>query len=330
MKKIHLLFTLLIINFSAFTQIDATSENLSTEQQIELVKNLKESLKSEAVTSSCLCIDSIRVNKKDIKGITTEINSCIAKYTFSYDLGLALAETMGHPEKKEIKLNSEGKSSNYPELYKEVEKALMDSCKSIRVKIAANEVENEGSVSKNEKALKFYDEATKLYDKEDYAKAIPLYEKAVKEDKSFAFAWDNLGICYRKTNDFKKAIEAYKKSLEIDPTGLLPLQNIPIAYVYLKEYKKAISAYDDLAKVDKNNPEIYYGIGQIYYEYLHEYENSLNYICKAFNLYLEQKSPYRADAEQIIQLNFVAMKKENKENIFYEILQKNNISINKK
>jgi hypothetical protein len=51
-------------------------------------------------------------------------------------------------------------------------------------------------------------------------------------------------------------------------------------------------------------------------------------MCKAYNIYVAQKSPYRSDAEQVINLIFKEMKKENKEDKFNKILKDNNIRSN--
>ena len=45
-----------------------------------------------------------------------------------------------------------------------------------------------------------------------------------------------------------------------------------------------------------------------------------------YNLYVEQKSPYRSDAETLINRVNKEMKKQGKEAIFNEILKKNHIS----
>jgi tetratricopeptide (TPR) repeat protein len=52
----------------------------------------------------------------------------------------------------------------------------------------------------------------------------------VKIDPNFAYAYDNMGICYRRLEEYDKAIEAYEKSLKIDPYGTMPLQNLGIVY----------------------------------------------------------------------------------------------------
>jgi hypothetical protein len=51
-------------------------------------------------------------------------------------------------------------------------------------------------------------------------------------------------------------------------------------------------------------------------------------MCKAYNLYIENKSPYRSDAEKVINLIYSQMKKENKEEDFYRVLKENKIKGN--
>ena len=82
-------------------------------------------------------------------------------------------------------------------------------------------------------------------------------------------------MSYRKLGNYDKAIESYNKSLEIEPEGTMPLQNIAIAYQYKKEYQKAIEAFEKLAKIDKYDPEIYFGIGNVYAVNLKDYEKGL-------------------------------------------------------
>ena len=106
----------------------------------------------------------------------------------------------------------------------------------------------------------------------------------------------------------------------------MPLQNIAIVYEYKKEYDKALKTYERLAKLDKNNPETFYGIGRMYILGKNDFENGLDNLCKAYNLYIEQKSAFRADAEKVIQFIYEEMKKQGKEDKFKEILKKNNIS----
>jgi tetratricopeptide (TPR) repeat protein len=52
----------------------------------------------------------------------------------------------------------------------------------------------------------------------------------------------------------------------------MPLQNIVPSLRAQKEFDKAITAYEKLAEVDKNNPEVFYGLGNVLAMDLKEYE----------------------------------------------------------
>lgn len=197
----------------------------------------------------------------------------------------------------------------------------MGNCSAVKEKVAAAEKQSTKSVSTNKKALGFYSLGLKETKKENF-------QKAVQEDPEFAFAWDNLGINYRRIDNYDKAIFAYSKSIAIYPNGLMPLQNIAVSYVHKKEFDKAIKAYEKLAVIDKNNPEVFYGLGNVLAMDLKEYEKGLDNMCKAYNLYTEQKLPYRTDAETIIRMIYVELKKQGKEPQFNTILNDNHINQN--
>lgn len=252
-------------------------------------------------------------------------------------MGLKIADIKNLEEKateingkKEINIevNLNSNSKEYKEYYYEIERYLMVNCKSIKKKSATSDVFSEKSSSNNSEAIKYYNLGLDEDKKENYTKSLEYYKKAVLFDTKFAFAFDNIGLCYRRLNDYDKAIDAYEKSLEIDPNGDFPLQNIAVAYVYMKEYKKALKSYEKLAKKYPENPEVFYGIGNIYTQYLFEYEKGLENLCLAYNLYVAQKSPYRTDAETLIQMAYKELKKQGKEDVFNQILEKNHIKSN--
>lgn len=309
----------------------------TTQKESESVFNKKQFLK-EISENACKCIDSIDTGRKSKDSISSEIHSCIDKQVGAYQMGVKLASIKdlgkevkeGDDGKKkiDISINVNPDSNEYKDYYYDIERYLINNCKSIRDKIAANDKPNEKSLAKNDESRKYYNSGLEEAKVEHYEKAIEYFKKAVVFDPEFAFAYDNIGICYRKLNKYDEAIDAYEKSIKIDPNGITPLQNIGVAYMYKKEYKKAIKAYEKLAELDKSNPEVYYGIGQIYAQYLFDYEKALENLCQAYSLYVAQKSPYRTDAETLIQIVYKEMKKEGKEAVFNEILKKHNISGN--
>ena len=288
----------------------------------------------EIADATCKCIDSIPTLDRIKDSITADIHSCINEKVGAYQMSEKLSNidlskaTEGSDGKKEINVNMDFNpdSKEFKETYYKIERYLMGNCSSLKTKLATNDKVGKNSVSQNKEALDNYELGVKESEKENFKGAIEYYKKAVKIDPNFAFAYDNMGICYRRLEEYDLAIEAYEKSLKIDPNGLMPLQNIAVALFYKKEYKKAVKTYEKLAKIQSDNPEVFYGIGQMYAFHLNDSEKGLDNMCKAYTLYIKQKSPYRTDAEKLIQMIYTQMKKEGKEEAFNKILEANNIS----
>lgn len=328
MKNIILFLILIFITSISYSQESKKIETLKFDK-IKFLKELSE--------NACKCIDSISTFNKIKDTISSEIHKCIDKQVGAYQLGVQLskinnledsAETINGKKEINISISVDPNSKQYKEYYFEIENYLMANCSAINVKISENDLISDKSMSNNEEALKFYQLGLDETKKENFVKSIEHYKKALVYDSNFAFAYDNMGICYRRLNEFDKAIDAYEKSLKIDPNGLMPLQNIAVVYLYKKEYKKAVKSYEKLSKLDPKNPEVYYGIGNIYAQYLFDYEKALENLCQAYNIYSTTKSPYRTDAEKLIQIVFKEMKKQGKEVLFEEILKKYNILSN--
>lgn len=295
----------------------------------------EEELLADLSVTGCKCVDTVNTFNKSDKEISASISQCFNEITNAYMMGkqfVNIGDLVEGAEEKDGKkvvnmtLNIDQNSKEYKKVYFDVERYMFENCPSVKDKAGLSEKQSKNSMSDNEMAIKYYTAGIAETEVKNYKGAIDYYKKAVKEDPNFAFAWDNLGLSYRYIGDYDKAIDAYNESLKIDPNGMLPLQNIAIAYIYKEQYKNAIKAYKQLAKIDDSNPEVYYGIGNIYATSLKEYEKGLDNMCKAYNLYIEQKSPYRADAEKIINLIYSAMKENGDEEKFYAILKENNIS----
>ncbi|HLS31771.1 MAG TPA: tetratricopeptide repeat protein [Flavobacteriaceae bacterium] len=303
--------------------------SLGFSQEIEFDE--KDILK-EIAEQSCECIDSINTIDKSVAEKNAEISTCIDESTGAYQfllkLNAANAQLESSEESEEIKieLNPNKDSEEYKSYYYEIERYLMSNCPALKTKMSDKQKLSEYSLSENDEAYYSYIKGIDEMQQENFDQAVKYFQHAVEIDPEFAFAWDNLGLSYRNLNQFDQAIEAYEQSLTIDPNGMMPMQNIAIAYQYKKEYKKAIGAFKKLAEVDQSNPEVYYGIGTIYAVKLENYTEGLDYMCNAYNLYIEQKSPYRTDAENIINYIYQEMKKQGKEDKFDQILKANNIS----
>lgn len=308
------------------------TETLSKEATQELLSKImseNNSLKM-AANDACKCIDSLSLRDKRKSDIATEIHDCIEKEVMSYQLMAQLFSNVGDTAKsRTILINDNKESDSYKKYYYEIERYLMDSCASATAYMAADNKESQYSFSKNEQAIEYYNKGTTLMNEEKYEEALKEFKAAVTIDPKFAFCWDHIGICNRRLKNYEEALIAYKKSLEIDPNGATPLQNIPIVYESLKKYPEAIEAYKTILKKQPNNPEGYYGMSRIF-ALDGDFEEATQKMCKAYLLYIEQKSPYRTDAEKMMGMYLSEMKKVGNEKRFYEILKENKIDVNEK
>ena len=333
MRKLLLFIAAIcLLGISSFAQKEKKKKKLSDEETKDLVSQLgfgSNTFLNQFAPKACSCIDSVDATEKDETKKMEAFSGCIDEQVGPYQLSQQLLGSLNGSEKdKVINVSYDKNSDLYKSYYFKIERWLMDSCATLKRAIATNDKQREKSFSNNPEAMTAYNSGVELLKKEKYADCIPFFEKAVTIDPEFAFAWDNLGICYRKTNNLSKAEEAYKASLKVDPRGKTALQNLAVVYQLQKRDDDAIITYKEILNHYPKDPEVYYGIGLVYFNNKKDWENALENMCKAYNIYVEQKSPYRSDAEQVINLIYAEMKKENKEDTFQKILKNNNIRSN--
>jgi tetratricopeptide (TPR) repeat protein len=327
MKK-NTLFIIINILCFHFLYAQDSSRAATLEETRALAKNIDSTkFLSESSEASCKCIDSILLTNRSNKEIVLDIKKCIDKEVIVYQMEFKLFQSLMNGDKKSsIVINDDTSSNEYKKYYYNIERRLTDSCKALRRAAASENKEDDHSMSKDPLALEQNEKGVDLIKKDDYAGALPYFKKAVEIDSMFAFAWDNIGICYRKANDLDNALRAYQRSLSIDPKGQMPLQNIAIVYEFKKEFDKEVDAYKKLLAIYPDDPEGYYGIGRVYTLFKNDMENGLDNFCKAYNLYVKLSSPFRADAEKNINAIYHQMKKDGKEDVFNKILKNNNIT----
>ena len=179
--------------------------------------------KANAVKNSCECFHKIEQSKLyNRKELYDKIKSCIDEEVLVFQMSDKLSTipidttNKKKKDKKEIKINidTNEKSAEYLKYYRAIETDLFDNCENFRDIIASSEIGMENEIpSDNKKALEYYSEGLKAVKANNWKLAAESFEKAVKEDPKFYYAWDNLGVNLRRLERYDEAIEAYQNSL---------------------------------------------------------------------------------------------------------------------
>jgi tetratricopeptide (TPR) repeat protein len=291
----------------------------------------QDKIDKKILDESCSCIKKISLDLEKSSKIDS-INSCITQSiltsqmeNITKDLSKILDDQKGKI-KDTTYVSNKNINITLDKDFEIIQKKLFKDCTSVKELMMSDEKESKNSVSDKKKAREYYSEGQKYSAKEQYDLAVVQYNKAVKSDPNFAFAWDNMGLCYRKLNRFEEAIKCYKKSLEIEPNGTMPLQNMAVAYDYLKDYKSASETY---LKIIKNNPEDaegYYGAGNAFFSN-QDFEKGLDYIFQAYLIYKKTNSPYIHDSETLIGNYYKFLKENNQIDLFNKVAAKYKIQI---
>lgn len=212
--------------------------------------------------------------------------------------------------------------------FKQVESVLVQSCAPLKELAFSENRKFKHSYSENVLAQLAYDDGMEYLQEGDVESAVEKFKKAVSIDDQFAFAWDNLGISYRKMKRYDEAIAAYEKSLQIYEKGRLPLLNIAITYNLNEQYKEAMKYYEKFIEIYEGDPEGYYGLGLIQYTQNQE-EKGLDNLIHAYTIYTAQNSPYRADAAKKIGYMYKDLQNKDRLDLFHKIADKYNLKVEK-
>jgi tetratricopeptide (TPR) repeat protein len=85
---------------------------------------------------------------------------------------------------------------------------------------------------------------------QDLVNARKYYEKAIKLNRGYAEAINNLGTVFYARKSYRRAIEQYKKALRISPDAASIWSNLGTAYFARKNYDEASKAYSQALALD--------------------------------------------------------------------------------
>ena len=115
--------------------------------------------------------------------------------------------------------------------------------------------------NKHSSAERLYSQGVAQLSRDDYARALPYFEKAVEADINYAEAWYQAGYCYGVLGRHTEALKASRQAAKLRPEWAATYVNIGASSFALGQYKEAIDAYKQAIRLDDGNAEIQYSLG---------------------------------------------------------------------
>lgn len=108
-------------------------------------------------------------------------------------------------------------------------------------------------------------------------KAIKSYELALEFNPSFAAAWNNKGIIFKKQGKIKKAEECYKKALKLEPKYIIAWLNLGGLFKSQGRLEEAKNCFNEILRIRPDYALAWYKYGEILAE-----QGKLNEARKCF------------------------------------------------
>lgn len=115
--------------------------------------------------------------------------------------------------------------------------------------------------NKRANAERSYSQGVAMLSTDDFARALPFFERAVELDPSYAEAWYQAGFAYGFLGRHQDALRASKQAAKLRPDWPETYVNIGASSYALGEFKDAADAYRTATKLDDDNPDTQYAYG---------------------------------------------------------------------
>jgi tetratricopeptide (TPR) repeat protein len=122
-----------------------------------------------------------------------------------------------------------------------------------------------------------------LQRKQQFAEAIPYYEKAIEIRKDYTIALCNLGISYGRTGQLDKAISLLEKSIESDSAHAESYGNLGNAYIMTGKREEALQLFLTAVRLNPRYVEAWYNLG-IYYRENKDPQQAVKYFKKSVEI----------------------------------------------
>ncbi len=115
--------------------------------------------------------------------------------------------------------------------------------------------------NKRAAAQGLYSQGLGILSRDDFARALQYFEKAVEIDPNYAESWYQAGFCYGMLGRHADALKASRQAARLRPEWAETFVNIGASSFALGQYKDAAEAYRQATKLDGDNADSQYAFG---------------------------------------------------------------------
>ncbi len=119
----------------------------------------------------------------------------------------------------------------------------------------------ESQKNKRAAAQSLYSQGLGILSRDEYARAVLYFEKAVEVDPNYAESWYQAGFCYGMLGRHANALKASRQAAKLRPEWAETHVNIGASSFALGQYKDAAEAYRQATKLDGDNADSQYALG---------------------------------------------------------------------
>ena len=150
---------------------------------------------------------------------------------------------------------AEGQSLNFAVPSERISQLRIGELQSVAA-LSAESLKNKRSA-----AERLYSQGLAQLSRDDFARALPYFEKAVETSPNYAEAWYQAGFCFGVLGRHGDALKASRQAARLRPEWSEAFVNIGASSFALGQYKDAVDAYRQAAKLDSDNADIQYALG---------------------------------------------------------------------
>ena len=114
--------------------------------------------------------------------------------------------------------------------------------------------------NKRSAAERFYSQGVAQLSRDDYARALQFFERAVELDANYPEAWYQAGFCYGVLNRHQDALKASRQAARLRPEWAEAYVNIGASSYALGQYKDAVDAYRQALRLE-DSADTQYSLG---------------------------------------------------------------------